>query len=77
MLQLLHDAGVPFTSNQVERDPCMMKVCMKISGSFRTERRAQDFATFRSVLSTVRTQGLNRIETLMQGPAVLLDSLRC
>ena len=76
-LRFLHDPGVPFTNNQAERDLRMMKLRMKISGSFRSERGAQDFATLRSVLSTARKQGRNRIETLVRGPAVLLDGLRC
>ena len=37
---------------------------MKISGGFRSEQGAQDFATLRSVLSTARKQGLNQIEAL-------------
>ena len=76
-LRFLHDAGVPFTNNQAEQDLRMMKLRMKISGSFRSERGAHDFATLRSVLSTAKKQGRNRIETLMRGPAVLLDDVRC
>ncbi len=45
---------------------------MKISGGFRSAQGARDFATLRSVLSTVRKQGLNRIEVLLEGPAALL-----
>ena len=51
-LRFLHEPGVPFTNNQAERDPRMMKLHMKVSGAFRSERRAQDFATLRNVLST-------------------------
>ena len=76
-LRFLHDPAVPFTNNQAEQDLRMMKLRMKISGSFRSERGAHDFATLRSVLSTARKQGRNRIETLMRGPPVLLDGLRC
>ena len=76
-LRFLYEPAVPFTNNHAERDLRMMKLRMKISGSFRSERGVQDFATLRSVLSRAKKQGRNRIETLMQGPAVLLDGLRC
>ena len=76
-LRFPHEPAVPFAINQAERDLCMMKLSMKISGAFRSERGANDFATLRNVLSTAKKQGRNRIETLMQGPAVLLDGLRC
>lgn len=38
---------------------------------------AKDFATLCNVPSTVRKRRLNRIEALLQGPAVLLTGLRC
>lgn len=72
VLRFLRDDRVPFTNNQAERDLRMMKLRMKISGGFRSEQGARDFATLRSVLSTARKQGLNRIEVLLQGPAALL-----
>ncbi len=72
VLRFLRDERVPFTNNQAEQDLRMMKLRMKISGGFRSEQGAQDFATLRSVLSTARKQGLNRIEALLQGPAALL-----
>ena len=75
MLRFLHDPGLPFTNNFEERDPCMIKLRMKTSGTFRSPQEAKDFATLCSALSTARKQGRNRIETLMQGPTVLLDSL--
>ena len=37
---------------------------------------ARDFATLRSVLSTARKQGHNRIEALQQGPTALLAGLQ-
>ena len=76
-LRFLHNPGVPFTNNEAERDLRMMKLRMKISGAFRWERGAQDFARLRSVLSTAQKQGRNRVEALLQGPAVLLNGLRC
>ena len=50
---------MPFTNNPAEQDIRMMKVKMKISGSFRTPAGAKVFATLRSVLATARKQGWN------------------
>ena len=38
-----------------------MKLCMKISGGFHSERGAKDFATLCNVLSTARKRGFNWI----------------
>jgi transposase len=46
----------------------MMKVKMKISGSFRTLDGAQIFARHRSVVSTARKQGANILKTLADPP---------
>ena len=54
----------------------MMKLRMKISGGFRSEQGARDFATLRSVLSTAGKQGWIRIEALLEGPDELLAALR-
>lgn len=35
-LRFLHDPGVPFTYNRAEQDPCMIKLRMKTSGTFRS-----------------------------------------
>ena len=67
---------MPFTNNRAERDLCMMKLRMKISGVFRSERGPNDFATLYSVLPAARNQGRNCIETLMRGPPVLLNGMR-
>jgi hypothetical protein len=53
-LRFLHDAAAPFTNNQAERDGRMMKVKMKISGGFRCQDGADDFATIRSFISTAK-----------------------
>ncbi len=72
-LRFLFDWSVPFTNNLGERDLRRMKLRMKISGGFRSLQGAREFVTLRSVLSTARKQGLKPIETLIEGPAALLE----
>ena len=74
-LRLLHEPAVPFTNNLAEQDVLMRKVRQKISGGFRSEQGAQDFATLRSVLSSARKQGRNRLKALRQGPEILFAAL--
>src|SRR5229473_4596941 len=75
VLRFLHDPKVPFTNTQAERDVRMMKLHEKISGGYRSQDSADDFAVIRSVLSTARKQGWNIVQTLMQEPQKLIWSL--
>jgi transposase len=75
-LRFLHDATVPFTNNQAERDARMMKLRQKISGGFRSLQGAMDFALIRSFFSTARKQGWNIIDALNRDPSNLAKSLR-
>jgi len=75
VLRFLTDFTVPFTNNQAERDLRMMKLRMKISGTFRTLEGAQVFADIRSVISTVRKHGHNIIETLALSPQQIIARL--
>jgi transposase len=76
VLRCLADPLVPFTNNLAERDGRMMKLRQKISGGFRSEDGAKDFAVIRSVLSTARKQGWHIIATLTADPYRLLSQLR-
>jgi transposase len=74
-LRFLTDFDVPFTNNLAEQDLRMMKVRMKISGSFRTLEAACDFARLRSVISSARKQGLNILHALAAPIPLVLDAL--
>src|SRR5271156_6285515 len=76
VLRFLTDPNVPFTNNLAERDGRMMKLRQKISGGFRSEDGAKDFAVIRSSLSTARKQGWNMLQTLTAKPASLLADIR-
>jgi transposase len=74
-LRCLSDPDVPFTNYQAERDVRMMKLRQKISGGFRSETGAQDFAVIRAALSTAKKQGWDILATLMR-PETLVFALK-
>jgi transposase len=74
-LRFLTDFDVPFTNNLAEQDLRMMKVKMKISGSFRTLEGARIFARLRSIVSTARKQRYNILQILSATPETLMQSL--
>jgi transposase len=76
VLRFLTDPIVPFTNNLAERDGRMMKLRQKISGGFRSEQGAEDFAVIRSLLSTARKQGWGLLQTLAGNPTELIAKLR-
>ena len=75
-LRFLIDPAVPFTNNQAEQDGRMMKLKQKISGGFRSQEGAEDFAVVRSFISTAKKQGWNVIQALIQDPEILIARLR-
>ncbi len=76
VLRFLEKPEVSFTNNQAERDLRMIKCKQKISGGFRTNKGAENFATIRSVISTVKKQGLDILESIkaiIQGETIVFD----
>lgn len=76
VLRFLTDPRVPFSNNIAEQAVRMMKVRLKISGSFRSLAGVRTFVTIRSVLATARKQGWNILDTLTQPPKILATNLR-
>ena len=76
VLRFLFNPDVPFTNNLAERDGRMMKLRQKISGGFRSQGGAADFAVIRSLLSTAKKQGWDILQTLTANPVCLLADLR-
>jgi transposase len=54
----------------------MTKLRQKISGGFRSEQGAADFAVIRSLLSTARKQDWSLLQTLTGDPEQLIANLR-
>ena len=76
-LRFLIDPRTPFTNNEAERDLRMAKLRQKISGGFRSERGAYNFARMRAVIATARKHGWNVLQTLVHpDPMQLIPQLR-
>ncbi len=64
LFTFLHHHGVPFDNNGSERAVRNIKVKQKISGQFRTEHGAKEFAIIRSVIDTTIKNGQNVLKAL-------------
>jgi transposase len=61
----MHDFTLPFDNNQAERELRMMKLKQKIPGRFCSEAGARQFCRIRGYLASLRKQGLNVLDALL------------
>jgi len=66
ILAFMKDPSIPFTNNQAERDLRMMKLKQKISGTFRSEKRARNFCRVRGFISMIKKHGRQVFPELMR-----------
>ena len=64
ILRFMTSALVPFTNNVAENFLRMLKVQLKISGCFKSEARAADFALIYSYIRTCRNNGIRPNDAL-------------
>jgi transposase len=63
-LAFMYDFDVPFDNNLSERDIRMMKLRLKISGTFRNKFGADMFCRIRGFISTAKKQGINVLDAI-------------
>lgn len=63
-LRFAHDPAVPFDNNASEREIRMCKLRIKVSGSMRSMRGAQEFCRIRSYLQTTKKHGIDWLDAL-------------
>ena len=67
-----HNFAVPFDNNQAKRDVRNVKVKTKVSGCFRSIKRAQNYLKIMSFISTGNRHGINAFDALTAAFPVML-----
>ena len=63
-LRFLADPQIPFDNNASEREIRMCKLRIKVSGSMRSMRGAEEFCRIRSYLQTTKKHGIDWLDAL-------------
>jgi transposase len=63
-LRFVQDPAVPFDNNASEREIRMCKLRIKVSGSMRSTRGAEEFCRIRSYLQTTKKHGIDWLDAL-------------
>lgn len=66
VLEFLHDPQVEPTNNRAERALRPAVIARKVSHCSKNERGAETFATFTSIIQTIRKKGLDLLDTLAE-----------
>ena len=64
VLGFANNFSIPFGNNLAEQAIRMMKIKQKVSGCFRSEQGAKDFATIRSYIATMQKQGYETFQAI-------------
>lgn len=75
ILRLARDWAVPFTNNEAERSIRFSKVKQKVSGCFRTEQGAREYAETMTFINSAHKHGVayfDAVKTALQGNALAL-----
>lgn len=65
VLRFAHEADVPFTNNQAERDIRPTKIKQKMNGGFRAQSGTVSYCRIQSFISTLRKQGRQVFQELL------------